>query len=276
MITFPNAKINLGLDVLRRRPDGFHDIATVMVPVPWRDILEVVPAAGPETTLTLTGRGVDCPVEQNLVMRAYRAMAQRVPSLPPADIYLNKIIPDGAGLGGGSSDAAFTLVALNRAFNLGLDIYELASIAATVGSDCPFFVFDRPMLCTGRGTTMMPLQVDLSGLWVAIAKPQASVTTSQAYASVTPAETAPGPGTIVKMPISRWQGRLKNDFEASVFPQLPRCAQIKEAMLNLGAVYAAMSGSGSAVFGIFDSEEQATRAADTFNDCETFAGPLGS
>lgn len=274
MIVFPNAKINLGIDILRRRPDGFHDIATVMVPVPWRDILEVVPAAGNETTLTLTGRAVTCDKEQNLVMRAYRTLSDKVQGLPPADIYLNKIIPDGAGLGGGSSDAAFTLIALNQAFSLGLDIYELGTIAASVGSDCPFFIFNRPMLCTGRGTTMMPIQLDLNGLFVAIIKPADSVSTSEAYAKVTPQECAVSPNTIVKMPINRWQSRLKNDFEPSVFPLLPACAEIKERLLAMGALYASMSGSGSAVYGIFDTEDAANSAILRFPDCITFAGKL--
>ena len=139
MILFPNAKINLGLDILRRRPDGYHDIETVMIPVPWCDVLEIVPAKGSETTLTVSGRRVDCPPEKNLVMKAYRALAETV-ELPPVDIFLRKIIPDGAGLGGGSADAAFTLRGLNELFALGLSDSRLAEIAAGLGADCPFFI----------------------------------------------------------------------------------------------------------------------------------------
>ena len=152
MIAFPNAKINIGLFITARRPDGYHDIATVMMPADWCDILEIVPAKDDVTTLTVTGRSVDCPPEKNLVMRAYRAMEERY-NLPPVDIFLRKIIPDGAGLGGGSADAAFTITTLDRLFGLGLSADVMAGIAATIGSDCPFFIYNRPMLATGTGTT---------------------------------------------------------------------------------------------------------------------------
>ena len=188
MITFPNAKINLGLDILRRREDGYHDIETVMVPVPWHDVLEIVPAKGEETTLTVTGRHVDCPPEKNLVMKAYRALEREV-SLPPVDIYLRKIIPDGAGLGGGSADASFTLRALNELFALGYNDEQLARVASTLGADCPFFIYNRPMLCTGTGTDMEPIDVDLQGLDILIAKPDVSVPTAAAYSHTTPAKT---------------------------------------------------------------------------------------
>ncbi|MDE6377286.1 MAG: 4-(cytidine 5'-diphospho)-2-C-methyl-D-erythritol kinase [Duncaniella sp.] len=279
MITFPNAKINLGLDILRRRPDGYHDISTVMVPVPWTDILEVVPARGGETTLTVSGRPVDCPPEKNLVMKAYRALAQRV-RVPELDLYLRKIIPDGAGLGGGSADASFLLTALRDMLELPLSDNELAGIAATLGADCPFFVHNRPMLCTGTGTEMTPIEITwLDSLGILIVKPPVSVPTAQAYARVTPAEPEMSVEKILALPPSQWQGLLKNDFEPSVFAAYPEVARVKERILSLEPVYASMSGSGASVYGLFGSDKMADLTTDAiaplFDGCDTFIGMLG-
>ena len=273
MITFPNAKINLGLDILRRREDGYHDIETVMVPVPWHDVLEIVPAKGEETTLTVTGRHVDCPPEKNLVMKAYRALEREV-SLPPVDIYLRKIIPDGAGLGGGSADASFTLRALNELFALGYNDEQLARVASTLGADCPFFIYNRPMLCTGTGTDMEPIDVDLQVLDILIAKPDVSVPTAAAYSHTTPAIPAVSVREIVAGEPSQWTGRLKNDFEASVFPAYPAIAALKERVMELGPVYAAMSGSGASVFGLFRSDILSPSVRDEFTDCDTLFAKL--
>ena len=273
MLLFPNAKINLGLDIVSRRPDGYHDIVTVMVPVPWRDILEIVPARGGETTLTVTGRKVDCPPEKNLVMKAYRLMAETC-GLPPVDIYLRKIIPDGAGLGGGSADAAFTLRALDSLFGLGLGDEALASVAPRLGADCPLFVYNRPMLATGTGTDLEPIDVDLSGLTIVIVKPPVSVPTAQAYSRVTPAEPAEPIPAILGLPLTEWQGRLKNDFEPSVFPLHPMIADVKTSLREMGALYASMSGSGSSVFGLFASDILADTVADRFKGCQTFTATL--
>ncbi|MCM1522226.1 MAG: 4-(cytidine 5'-diphospho)-2-C-methyl-D-erythritol kinase [Muribaculaceae bacterium] len=273
MLVFPNAKINLGLDILSRRPDGYHDISTVMVPVPWRDVLEIVPARGEVSTLTVTGRRVDCPPEKNLVMRAYRLMEERF-GLPPVDIYLRKVIPDGAGLGGGSADASFTLRVLDEHFALGLDDETLASMAAHLGADCPLFIFNRPMLATGTGTDLSPIDVDLSGMTIVIVKPPVSVPTAQAYSRVTPAVPPEPIPEILQSPVSEWQGRLKNDFETSVFPLHPMLPEIKDKLLDIGAVYASMSGSGSSLFGLFTSDILAERVADTFRGCQTFTANL--
>lgn len=274
MITFPNAKINLGLDIIRRRPDGYHDISTVMMPVPWRDILEIVPAAGSETTLTVTGNKVDCPPEKNLVMRAYRLMEERF-GLPPVDIYLRKIIPDGAGLGGGSADAAFTLTALRDLFGVEVSDDELAAMAARLGADCPLFVYNRPMLATGTGTTLTPVDVSgLEGKQLVIVKPPVSVPTAQAYSRVTPAEPQVPVMEILSLPVAEWQGRLKNDFEPSVFPLHPMIADIKARLLASGALYASMSGSGSAVYGIFGADILAEQVTDLFPGCHTFVCTL--
>lgn len=273
MITFPNAKINLGLDILRRREDGYHDIETVMVPVPWHDVLEIVPAKGEVTTLTVSGRHVECPPEKNLVMKAYRAL-EREASLPPVDIYLRKIIPDGAGLGGGSADAAFTLKVLNDLFALGYNDAQLARVASGIGADCPFFIYNRPMLCTGTGTDMEPIDLDLSGMDILIAKPDVSVPTAAAYSHTTPAIPEVTAGRIVADSHDTWTGRLKNDFEASVFPAYPAIAALKERIESLGPVYAAMSGSGASVYGLFEADKMSPSVREQFADCDTLFATL--
>lgn len=273
MILFPNAKINLGLDILRRRPDGYHDISTVMYPIPWCDILELTPAAGPDTTLTCTGRTVECPPEKNLVMKAYRALAERTP-LPPADIRLHKVIPDGAGLGGGSADAAFTLTGLNALFQLGLSKPELAAVAATLGADVPFFIYNEPMLCTATGTDMTPYPISLSGMRILLVKPQVSVPTAAAYSHTSPAIPERSVEHILSTPVAQWQGQLKNDFEQSVFPLYPAVAEVKQRIQSLGAVYTSMSGSGSSVFGLFDGDILADSLDTLFPHCTLFTATL--
>lgn len=251
MIVFPNAKINIGLDIIARRPDGYHNIESVLYPVPWRDVLEIVPAKGTETTLTVSGRSVACPPEKNLVMKAYNALASEI-ELPPVDIYLRKVIPDGAGLGGGSADAAFTLTALNTMLSLGLPPERLAGIAAGIGADCPFFIYNRPMLATGTGTTLTPVQLSLAGLRIAIVKPSVSVPTAEAYAGVNPAQPRKRLADLLAGTAPQsWGDAVKNDFEPGIFARHPIVASIKHTLYNIGAIYAAMSGSGSAVFGIF-------------------------
>ncbi|MDE5829339.1 MAG: 4-(cytidine 5'-diphospho)-2-C-methyl-D-erythritol kinase [Duncaniella sp.] len=273
MILFPNAKINLGLDIERRRPDGYHDIVTLMYPIGWADILEIVPAAGSDTTLTVTGNSVDCPAEKNLVMKAYRALDAEV-NLPPVDIYLHKLIPDGAGLGGGSADAAFTLTGLDSIFDLGLEKEYLAEIAGSIGADCSFFIYNRPMLCTGTGTTMQPYDLDLSKYHIAVVKPPFSVPTREAYSAVTPAVAPRQIAEILRLPEAEWRGELKNDFEPTVGARHPRIFEIRDRLYSLGAVYAAMSGSGSAVFGLFENAILADDLKRVFSGCATFAGRL--
>ncbi|MCM1519177.1 MAG: 4-(cytidine 5'-diphospho)-2-C-methyl-D-erythritol kinase [Lachnoclostridium sp.] len=271
MILFPNAKINLGLNIIHRRDDGYHNIVTVMYPTSWSDILEIVPSSSEETTLTVTGRAVDCPPEKNLVMKAYRALNVYTP-LPPVDIFLHKIIPDGAGLGGGSADAAFTLRGLNELFALDIPDHTLAEIAAGIGADCPFFIYNRPMLCTGTGTDMTPYDIDLSAYRLAIIKPPCSVPTREAYAGVTPHQPAEELTSLLRHPVGHWKGRVVNDFEASVFPQYPVIGQIKERLYDLGAEYAAMSGSGSAVFALFNHDILAEDLSRHFENCTMFIG----
>lgn len=275
MILFPNAKINLGLDILRKRSDGYHDISTVMIPVDWHDILEIVPASGKDTSLTRYGRPIDCPPEKDLVMKAYNAMATVVGGLPPANIYIEKIIPDGAGLGGGSSDAAFTLIGLNEVFNIGLDRKRLAEIAAMIGADCPFFIYNRPAYCSSTGTEISPdIKTGLSPYSILIAKPHvAAVSTAEAYSGVHTAVPDKDIREIISMPVSSWQGTLKNDFEASIFPRLPQVARIKDILLIHGAAYASMSGSGAAVYGIFENDKMAQDTLRHLTDCDTHVSP---
>ena len=270
MITFPNAKINLGLNIVARRPDGYHDIETVFYPVPLTDVLEIVPAnQGEETTLTCYGNRVDCPPEKNLVMKAYRLLQEKY-DLPAVAMHLYKHIPDGAGLGGGSSDAAHALVMLNKMFSLGLSDQELAAHAVKLGADCAFFIYNRPMLATGIGDVLSPIDVNLKGRTLLLVKPAMGVDTRTAYSRVKPQAPAMPLTEILSRPINSWDGMLVNDFEPSVFAVLPQLWLIKARLLDAGAQYAAMSGSGSTIFGIFDSDKLAVEAADTFADCATF------
>lgn len=270
MVVFPNAKINLGLNITARRPDGYHDISSVMIPVGWTDILEIVPAKGGKTTLTVTGRHVDCPAESNLVMKAYNALSDAI-SLPPVDIYLRKIIPDGAGLGGGSSDAAFTLTALNSLFSIGMSESELAEIAGRIGADCPFFIYNIPMLAEGTGTTLSPLAVPaLAGRTLLIVKPDIHISTVQAYSGVSPREPSMSVEEIIRADISTWRDTLVNDFEDSLRYDYPEIERIKSILYGHNAIYASLSGSGSAVYGIFDNDKMAESAEKEFEGISTF------
>lgn len=253
MVVFPNAKINLGLYVVEKRPDGFHNLETIFYPAPWRDALEVVPATGNETTLNITGLAVDAPTEKNLVMRAYKLLANEY-NLPKLDIYLHKAIPFGAGLGGGSADAAFMLTMLNQLFELGISEDKLAEYAATLGSDCAFFVYNYPMIASGRGEILSPIKVDLSGYTIVLVKPPFGISTPEAFAGITPKKPKIPLTEAISQPIERWKDVLFNDFEPHLFRNHPQLAAIKQQLYDKGAIYAAMSGSGSTIFGLFDKE----------------------
>lgn len=278
MIYFPNAKINLGLNITSRRPDGYHNLMTVMVPVPWCDVLEAVPARGEVTTLTVTGHHVDCPMEKNLVIKALRAVEAEVGKLPPLDIFLHKNVPDGAGLGGGSADAAFMARMVNKIYETGLSMADLRRIIARVGADCPFFIDNRPAWCTGTGTDVEPIEVPaLDGLYIVIAKPRvAAVSTAEAYRGIVPREPAHEPLEVVTTrPVAEWRRLLVNDFEQPIMARLPRVAEVKEVMYAAGALYASMSGSGAAVYGLFATDKMAQQARSRLADCDTMAALLG-
>lgn len=259
MLTFPNAKINLGLNITEKRPDGYHNLETVFYPVPVEDALEIIPlpdAPRGTCTLHLAGQEIAGTLEDNLVARAYRMLDADF-GLPAVDIHLLKHIPSGAGLGGGSSDAAFMLKMLNEQFGLGLTEDNLEAYATRLGADCAFFVRNRPTLAEGIGNIFSPLpSFSLSGYRLLLVKPDVFVSTRDAFARIKPRRADASPKEIVRLPVEKWRGRLVNDFEESVFPQFPLIGEIKDEMYRLGAVYASMSGSGSSVFGLFKNEAQ--------------------
>lgn len=269
MITFPNAKINLGLNIVGRRADGYHNLETVFYPIGLTDVLEIVPARGDVSTLTTYGNPVDCPLEKNLVMKALRLM-QKHYDVPEVDIYLYKHIPDGAGLGGGSSDAASTMLMLNDMFEIKASKEDLARHAATLGADCPFFIYNHPMMATGIGDVLSPIDVKLRGLHLLLVKPDVSVPTKVAYSRVTPAPSTSVLAVDVTAPVSQWNGVVKNDFEPSVFAHHPELAEIKSTIENGGALYASMSGSGSSIFGIFDDVKMAESLKEKFVNTTTY------
>ena len=246
MLLFPHAKINLGLNVLRKRSDGYHDIETLFYPVTdLCDVLEIVPADSFEM------HAYNARIEgENLCEKAWRLLHDRF-GIPPVAIHLYKKIPMGAGLGGGSSDAAFTLRGLNDLFGLRLPQDDLAALAAQLGSDCAFFIYNRPMLARGRGEILTPLRFSLEGRRLAVFPQQVFVSTREAYAGITPREPALHIESIVKRPVAEWEGLLVNDFEATVFARHPELAAAKQRLYDDGALYAAMSGSGSALYAIY-------------------------
>ena len=273
MITFPNAKINLGLNIVERRSDGYHNLETVFYPIGLTDVLEIVPAQGSESTLTTYGNPVACPVEKNLVMKALRLM-QRHYNVPEVDVYLYKHIPDGAGLGGGSSDASSTMLMLNDMFNLGIEKNKLARLVATLGADCPFFIYNQPMMATGIGDVLTPINVSLKAMYLFLVKPAVSVPTKVAYSRVTPAPSATSLEIDVAKNVSQWCGLVKNDFEPSVFAAFPELAEIKTTIKDSGALYASMSGSGSSIFGIFDDVNLAEKMRGRFDKSTDYVIPL--
>lgn len=248
MLLYPNAKINLGLNIVARRPDGYHDIETIFYPIPLQDALEVTTAD--RFSFRLSGNQLDCAAGDNLVIRVLK-MVEAEFTLPELDIHLFKHIPSGAGLGGGSSDAAFMLKLLNEQFSLGMNDDEMELRLATIGADCPFFVRNRPVFATGTGNVFTPISLDLSGWTLVLVKPDVYVSTRDAYAAVQPARPTMPLTEIAQRPVEEWQQLMINDFEASIFPRYPEIAAIKDLIQDQGAVYAAMSGSGSAVYGLF-------------------------
>lgn len=257
-----NCKINLGLDVLRRRADGFHELATVMVPVKGLyDELEVERILGSGVVFENRGLAVDCPTEENICLKAFRLLRDRY-GVDGVRIALAKRVPFGAGLGGGSADATMTLLALNELFGLNLGEDALIDLAAELGSDTAFFVRNTPQLCTGRGEQMTPIELPLAGLWIALIKPDEGVSTREAYAGVKPTVPEVSLRQRLALPITEWQGVVKNDFEPHIFAAHPAIAAAKEQLLQAGALYASMSGSGSTVYGLFDDEKKA-RQIDT-------------
>lgn len=251
MIQFPNCKINLGLNVVARRDDGFHDIETVFYPVPLNDALEIIQA--PDGIAEFQTSGLDIPgqADQNLCLKALHLLEKDF-DLPAVKMHLHKAIPMGSGLGGGSADGAFALKMLNELFVLGLDNEKLKHYARHLGSDCAFFIDNHPVFAHGRGDQMENAALDLSGLFLAIVVPAIHVSTADAYRMVVPHMPLNSVKEIIRLPLDDWNHMLLNDFETPVAARFPVISEIRQAMYDAGAVYSSMSGSGSAVYGIFE------------------------
>ena len=258
MLFFPNAKINIGLNITSKRADGYHNLESIFYPIAWRDILEIIPSK----QLIFESTGLSIPGQGNLCLKAYKLMKSHY-GITPVSMYLRKNIPIGAGLGGGSSDAAFTLMALNTIFELGLEKDELKKMAAQLGADCPFFIDNTPSLTGGIGELLNPIDLDMSNYHLLVVKPDIFVSTAEAFSAIVPQIPSLSIEEEIKMPIEKWT--LKNDFEDSIFPQFPELLEIKKSLIQEGALYASMSGSGSSIYGIFTEKPQLK-----FDNCQLF------
>ncbi len=253
MITFPNCKINLGLHITGKRHDGYHDLETVFFPVPLHDGLEIIQHANQNPIeLTVTGLPIEGSVQTNICYKAYQLLKNDFPTLPSIKMHLHKHIPTGAGLGGGSADGAFTLQLLNKKFNLGLQEEQLIDYALQLGSDCPFFIKNIPVYATGRGEIMEPVQLDLSDYKIVLINPGIHVNTGWAFSQLSLVTRNEPLKNIIALPVTEWKHVLHNDFEIPVFQQYPTIKDLKEKLYEAGAIYAAMTGSGSTVFGLFE------------------------
>lgn len=252
MIVFPNAKINLGLNIVEKRPDGYHNLETVFYPINLQDALEVTRLEGSahDVQLHISGHPIEGDPEENLVVKAYRMLKADF-DMPAIDIHMYKHIPTGAGLGGGSADCAFMFKLLNEKFTLGLTVEQMEAYAARLGADCAFFVRNQPVFATGIGNIFHPIRLSLAGYYIVLVKPDIFVSTRDAFALIRPQRPEVPLTDIICRPVEEWKGLMVNDFEASVFAKYPEIGELKERMYRSGAVYASMSGSGSSVYGIF-------------------------
>ena len=267
MLCFPNAKINIGLYITGKRPDGYHTIETIFYPVPLTDALEAVKSE--KASFTQTGIKIESLPEDNLVMKAFSLMSEKY-NIPPLDIYLKKTIPYGAGLGGGSADAAFMLKLINDLCECHIPDSELEKLAGSIGADCPFFIQNKPVIATGTGNIFRPSDILLNGYTIVIVKPPVAVSTKEAYSNVVPKEAEFSLDKLSSLPVCEWRNVLKNDFEQSVFEKYPIIGEIKDKLYSIGAEYAAMSGSGSSVFGLFKNNVSLPK----FVNCFVWKGTL--
>ena len=272
MISFPVCKINLGLNILRKRNDGYHDLETVFYPVTLCDILEIIEQPGEQQfpLFKNTGLEIDGPIEKNLCVKAYNLL-QRDYHLPPVSIHLHKIIPFGAGLGGGSSDAAYTITLINSIFKLNLSTEKMYEYAAAIGSDCSFFIKGSPALASGRGEMLENIDIDLQGWFIVFVKPNIHVSTAEAYMGIKPQLPEFKLIDSIKLQIEDWKYRIFNDFEKHLFVKYPYFQEIKNGLYQQGALYAAMSGSGSTIFGLF---REKTNIKSLYKDCYIWEGEL--
>lgn len=277
MITFPVAKINLGLNVVEKRADGYHNLQTVFYPVPIMDALEIVPMSDGfpsdvDCDLKVTNITIEGDEQRNLVVRAYHLLKADYPELPRVHAHLWKGIPTQAGMGGGSSDCGYMIRLLNETFDMGLSSEQMQQYAARLGADCAFFIESSACYAEGIGERLQPIDLDLSGWHIGVVRPDIPVPTKEAFSRINPHYPALNCRDVVKQPVETWRDRLTNDFEESVFALHPEIGAVKEQLYKMGATYAAMSGSGSALFGLFKDEPDALR--QTFPDMFTFSGVL--
>jgi 4-diphosphocytidyl-2-C-methyl-D-erythritol kinase len=253
MLVFPNAKINIGLNIVERRVDGFHNIESCFYPVEWTDALEITLSE----SLVFHSDGIDIPGDSsdNLCIRAYQLLAEDY-QLPPVKLHLLKSIPIGAGLGGGSADGAFTIKALNQQFSLGISFEKQIEYARRLGSDCAFFILNKPAYCHGKGDEFERLDLSLKGKWIILVNPGIHISSGEAFGGVKPKQSDHDLREVLKTPVSAWKGLVKNDFEATLFDKYPLLEEIKLRLYEMGAQYTSMSGSGSTLYGIFDQEEK--------------------
>ncbi|AWV98085.1 4-(cytidine 5'-diphospho)-2-C-methyl-D-erythritol kinase [Arcticibacterium luteifluviistationis] len=252
MISFPNAKINIGLNILHKREDGFHNIESVFYPIAWQDALEACIASSFE----FNSSGLDIPgdTKNNLIIKAYKLLEEFIPPKEKVKIHLHKVIPMGAGLGGGSADGAFALKLLNELFKLNLSEELLESMAGKLGSDCPFFIQNKPVFCYDRGIKFKEIDLDLSSYKICVVNPNIHISTAEAYGAITTSLPKNALMDAIKKPIAAWKGIITNDFEEPLAKKYPKIGAIKKQLYTLGACYASMTGSGSTVYGIFDKE----------------------
>ncbi len=252
MLTFPNCKINLGLHVISKRSDGYHNLETIFFPLAQQDALEII--AADQLSFKATGLPISGNDEDNLCLKAYQLLKGNFPELPAVAIHLHKTIPMGAGLGGGSADGAFMLTLLNKKFNLGLTQPQLIAYALQLGSDCPFFIINKPCFAEGRGEILSPINLNLADYSICLVNPGIHVSTKEAFSKIQPKQPNKSILEIIQQPVNTWKDELINDFEKPVFEHYPTIAAIKQKLYETGAVYASMTGSGSTVFALFEKE----------------------
>ena len=251
MITFPNAKINIGLNITERRPDGYHNLETVFYPIKINDALEIVES----DKLSFQSSGIEIPgrVEDNLCVQGYHLLKKDY-NIPPVTIHLHKHIPIGAGLGGGSADAAFFIKLVNEKFELGMSVAQMQNYARVLGADCAFFIENKPVFAFEKGDEFESIRLDLSAYKIVLVMPPVQVSTAEAYRGVKPAPVKESLIELINLPINQWKKYIKNDFEESIFKNHVEIRGVKAALYEAGALYASMSGSGSSVFGIFETQ----------------------
>lgn len=262
MLSFSNAKINLGLNIVNKRDDGYHDIESVFYPIPWADVMEVLPAS--DFSMETSGLPIPGKPESNLIVKAFQLLKDEGLLKSNVRIHLHKILPMGAGIGGGSSNGAFTLKLINDVLELNLGTETLEKYAEKLGSDCPFFIRNEPKFCFGKGTQFENVELSLKERFLIMINPEIHISTREAYAGITPRKPKISIKEIVKLPINVWKDVLVNDFEAPIVTKYPEIKKIKDTLYQNGALYASMTGSGSTVYGIFESESDLKHLFGTF------------